>query len=88
MALTNKERIGRMLDGLAAGLKPVVEQAFSKAYGATWVSTVEAAKGTGMLARPIPMTRSSSSTPSGSTGRTHSARRSAWPRRTTSPSCA
>jgi hypothetical protein len=42
MALTNKERIGRMLDGLAAGLKPVVEQAFSKAYGPTWVSTVEA----------------------------------------------
>lgn len=47
MALTNKERIGRMLDGLAAGLKPVVEQAFTKAYGPTWVSTVEAAKGTG-----------------------------------------
>ncbi len=47
MALTNKERIGRMLDGLAAGLGPVVEQAFSKAYGATWVSTVEAAKGPG-----------------------------------------
>ena len=45
MALSNKERIGRMLDGLAAGLRPVVEQAFSKAYGATWVSTVEAAKG-------------------------------------------
>ncbi|MHB8397921.1 MAG: DUF499 domain-containing protein [Candidatus Limnocylindrales bacterium] len=45
MALTNKERIGRMLDGLAAGLRPVVEQAFSKAYGATWVSTVEVAKG-------------------------------------------
>ncbi len=47
MALTNKERIGRMLDGLAAGLKPVVEQAFSKAYGATWVSIVEAEKGPG-----------------------------------------
>ena len=47
MALTNKERIGRMLDGLVAGLKPVVEQAFTKAYGPTWVSTVEAAKGAG-----------------------------------------
>ncbi len=45
MALTNKERIGRLLDGLAAGLKPVVEQSFIKAYGATWVSTVEDAKG-------------------------------------------
>ncbi len=43
MALSNKERIGRMLDGLAAGLKPVVEQAFAKAYGPAWVSTVEAA---------------------------------------------
>ena len=47
MALTNKERIGRMLDGLAAGLKPVVEQAFTKAYGSAWVSTVEAEKGPG-----------------------------------------
>ena len=47
MALTNKERIGRMLDGLAAGLKPVVEQAFTKAYGPAWVSTVDAAKGPG-----------------------------------------
>ena len=46
MALSNKERIGRMLDALAAGLKPVVEQAFAKAYGPTWVSTVENAKGT------------------------------------------
>jgi predicted AAA+ superfamily ATPase len=44
MALTNKERIGRMLDGLAEGLKPVVEQEFSKAYGPTWVSTVAAEK--------------------------------------------
>ena len=44
MALTNKERIGRMLDGLAAGLKPVVEQEFTKAYGPTWVSTVTAEK--------------------------------------------
>jgi predicted AAA+ superfamily ATPase len=49
MALTNKERIGRMLDGLAAGLKPVVEQAFTKAFGPTWVSTVEAQmKGAGV----------------------------------------
>ena len=47
MALTNKERIGRMLDGLAAGLRPVVEQAFTKAYGSAWVSTVEAQKGPG-----------------------------------------
>ena len=47
MALTNKERIGRMLDGLAAGLKPVVDQAFTKAYGSAWVSSVEAAKGPG-----------------------------------------
>ena len=44
MALTNKERIGRMLDVLAAGLKPVVEQEFTKAYGPTWVSTVAAEK--------------------------------------------
>lgn len=34
-----------MLDGLAAGLEPVVEQALSNAYGPTWVSTVEDAKG-------------------------------------------
>ena len=47
MALSNKERIGRMLDGLAAGLGPVVEQAFAKAYGPTWVSTVEEGKGAG-----------------------------------------
>jgi predicted AAA+ superfamily ATPase len=47
MALSNKERIGRMLDGLAAGLRPVVEQAFEKAYGPAWVSTVEAARGPG-----------------------------------------
>jgi predicted AAA+ superfamily ATPase len=47
MALTNRERIGRMLDGLAAGLKPVVEQAFTKAYGPAWVSTVEEGKGPG-----------------------------------------
>lgn len=45
MALTNKERIGRMLDVLAAGLQPVVEQAFTKAYGSDWISTIEAAKG-------------------------------------------
>ena len=44
MALTNKERIGRMLDVLAVGLKPVVEQEFTKAYGPTWVSTVAAEK--------------------------------------------
>ena len=47
MALSNKERIGRMLDGLAAGLKPFVEQAFTKAYGSAWVSTIEAEKGPG-----------------------------------------
>jgi hypothetical protein len=47
MALSNKERIGRMLDGVAAGLKPVVDQAFTKAYGSAWVSTVEAQKGPG-----------------------------------------
>ena len=47
MALTNKERIGRMLDGLAAGLRPIVDQAFTKAYGSAWVSTVEAEKGPG-----------------------------------------
>jgi len=40
MALTNKERIGRMLDVLATGLRPVVEQEFSKVYGPTWVSAV------------------------------------------------
>src|SRR5690349_2647527 len=44
MALTNKERIGRMLDGVAAGLRPVVEESFTKAYGPTWVSNVEAAR--------------------------------------------
>jgi predicted AAA+ superfamily ATPase len=43
-ALNNKERIGRMLDVLADGLKPVVEQAFAKAYGPSWVSTVAAEK--------------------------------------------
>ena len=47
MALSNKERIGRMLDGLAAGLGPVVEQAFAKAYGPTWISTVDDGRGTG-----------------------------------------
>jgi predicted AAA+ superfamily ATPase len=44
MALTNKERIGRMLDVLAVGLRPVVEQEFQKAYGPSWVSTVAAEK--------------------------------------------
>jgi predicted AAA+ superfamily ATPase len=44
MALTNKERIGRMLDVLAAGLRPVVDQEFTKAYGPTWVSVVAAEK--------------------------------------------
>jgi predicted AAA+ superfamily ATPase len=44
MALNNKERIGRMLDVLAEGLKPVVEQEFGKAYGPSWVSTVAAEK--------------------------------------------
>jgi predicted AAA+ superfamily ATPase len=44
MALTNKERIGRMLDVLAVGLMPVVEQEFTKAYGLSWVSTVAAEK--------------------------------------------
>src|SRR5690349_14341851 len=48
MALTNKERIGRMLDVLAAGLKPVVEQAFTKAYGSGWISTIDSAKGPGV----------------------------------------
>lgn len=44
MALTNKERIGRMLEVLAVGLKPVVEQEFTKAYGPSWVATVAAEK--------------------------------------------
>ena len=44
MALTNKERIGRMLDVLAAGLRPVVDEEFTKAYGPTWVSVVAAEK--------------------------------------------
>ncbi len=48
MALTNKERIGRMLDLIATGLKPVVEQAFTKAYGSAWISTIDAAKGPGV----------------------------------------
>jgi len=48
MALTNKERVGRMLDVLAAGLKPVVEQAFTKAYGSAWISSIDAAKGPGV----------------------------------------
>jgi len=44
MALSNKERIGRMLDLVAAGLRPVVEQEFTKAYGPAWVSVVAAEK--------------------------------------------
>src|SRR5436309_8817527 len=44
MALNNRERIGRMLDVLAAGLKPVVHEEFSKAYGPNWVSIVAAEK--------------------------------------------
>ncbi len=42
MALSNRERIGRMLDGLAGGLKPVVDRAFTEAYGTAWVSHVDA----------------------------------------------
>ncbi len=42
MALTNKERIGRMLDTLANGLSPVVNEEFTKAYGSSWVSVVAA----------------------------------------------
>jgi hypothetical protein len=41
MSLSNEERIGRLLHALAAGLRPVVEQAFPKASGPRWVSTVE-----------------------------------------------
>src|SRR3990170_7122370 len=44
MALTNKERIGRMLDALAAGLRPVVEREFAAAYGPGWVDVVAAEK--------------------------------------------
>lgn len=42
MALSNKERIGRLLDRLAAGLGPVVNESFTTRYGPTWISTVEA----------------------------------------------
>ncbi len=42
MALSNRERIGRMLDGLAGGLKPVVDRMFTEAYGTAWVSRVDA----------------------------------------------
>jgi predicted AAA+ superfamily ATPase len=47
MAPTNKERIGRLLDGVAAGLRPVVEEEFGKVYGPDWISAVEAARGAG-----------------------------------------
>ncbi|MBA2719231.1 MAG: ATP-binding protein [Chloroflexi bacterium] len=47
MALSNKERIGRLLDGLASGLRPVVDRVFTEAYGPSWVSTVDAARGGG-----------------------------------------
>jgi predicted AAA+ superfamily ATPase len=40
MAVTNKERIGRMLDLVAAGLRPVIEREFNKALGDEWVSVV------------------------------------------------
>ena len=40
MAVTNKERVGRMLDVLALGLQPVVDEEFTKAYGKAWVSAV------------------------------------------------
>jgi predicted AAA+ superfamily ATPase len=40
VAVTNKERVGRMLDVLALGLRPVVEEEFTKAYGKAWVSVV------------------------------------------------
>ncbi|MGD0862941.1 MAG: DUF499 domain-containing protein [Candidatus Limnocylindrales bacterium] len=44
MAVTNKERVGRMLDVLAVGLQPVVDEEFTKAYGKAWVSAVLAKK--------------------------------------------
>lgn len=40
MALTNRERVGRMLELVAAGLKPVVEREFSKVYGSDWIDVV------------------------------------------------
>jgi predicted AAA+ superfamily ATPase len=45
VALSNKERIGRMLDALAAGLRPVIEREFAVAYGERWISTVAAQPG-------------------------------------------
>jgi hypothetical protein len=44
MALSNKERIGRMLDDLAGGLRPVVDREFQKVYGERWVEVVAGQK--------------------------------------------
>ena len=67
MALTNKERIGRMLDGLAAGLRPVVEQASRRRTVRLGLDRRgrEGVQNAGVPTRTIP---SSSSTRSGSTG--------------------
>jgi predicted AAA+ superfamily ATPase len=42
MATSNRDRVTRLLDLVATGLRPVVEQTFSKAYGDAWVDTVRA----------------------------------------------
>ena len=44
MAPSNKERIARMLDLLAAGLRPVVEREFRAALGPGWADMVAAEK--------------------------------------------
>jgi len=44
MTASNLERVGRALQLLAAGLRPVVERTFAKAYGPEWLDQVVAEK--------------------------------------------
>ncbi|GIW20842.1 MAG: hypothetical protein KatS3mg065_1138 [Chloroflexota bacterium] len=44
MTASNLERVGRALQLLAAGLRPVVERTFEKAYGQDWLDRVVADK--------------------------------------------
>lgn len=46
-ALSNKERVGRVLDLTAAGLAPWMTDLLTRKYGETWQAQVRAAAGTG-----------------------------------------
>src|SRR4051812_7670403 len=55
MALSNRDRIGKGLELLAAGLRPFVERELKTHLGANWMSAMPDHSGRGMKAKAQPV---------------------------------